>query len=490
MIQIVLFRDDLRLSDNPALWHAAARGPVLPVAIADPRESPGAAFRWWQYQSIRSLGSRLEKQGIPLILRRGDPVQTVLELLAETGASGVFWNRRYAFRAREQDRTLKMALRALGITAESFPGNLLAEPWEVLRKGDLPYQVFSPFWKALQDRVRSGTPLPLPQMSPPTTVPESENPDLWGWCPHHPDWAGKFLSFWEPGESGAHKNLDTFLESALCTYSDGRDFPGRPCVSRLSPHLAHGEISPRQVRQRLLDFTERHPHLEQQAGSFLRELGWREFSWHLLYHFPHLQDTPLRKEFLDFPWSRDPEGLHKWQKGVTGYPIVDAGMHELWQTGYLHNRIRMVVASFLVKDLLVPWQQGAAWFLDTLVDADPASNSASWQWIAGCGTDAAPYFRIFNPVTQAEKFDPDGTYVRRWLPELAALPVPLLHKPWTAPEAVQAAGIRLGLDYPWPITDHGEARKAALSAFESLPPRNGTGRKLSRNSTIPGGEEG
>ena len=486
MIQIVLFRDDLRLSDNPALWHAAARGPVLPVVIADPRESRGAAFRWWQYHSLRNLQCRLEKQGIPLVLRRGDPLQTVLGLLDETGARGVFWNRRYGSLAREQDQTLKMALRSHGVAAESFPGNLLAEPWEVLRKGDLPYQVFSPFWKAMQERIRGGTPLAQPKLTPPSPVPESEDPDRWGWYPRHPDWARNFLSFWEPGEPGAHKSLDIFLETALCCYRDGRDFPGRPCVSRLSPHLAHGEISPRQIRQKLLAFTERHPHLQRHTDSFLRELAWRKFSWHLLYHFPELPDSPLRKEFLDFPWAKNPEGLRRWQRGETGYPIVDAGMRELWQTGYLHNRVRMVVASFLVKDLLIPWQQGAAWFLDTLVDADPASNSASWQWIAGCGTDAAPYFRIFNPVIQAGRFDPDGTYVRRWLPELVSLPVPLLHKPWTGPEAVRAAGIQLGLDYPWPITDHSEARKAALLAFGSLRQQKGTKRPGSRNTPIPG----
>ncbi|MEY2343101.1 deoxyribodipyrimidine photo-lyase [Acidithiobacillus sp. IBUN Pt1247-S3] len=468
MTSIVLFRNDLRLDDHPAFAHAVVRGAVLPVFLSDPTDERGAAYQWWQRQSLRTLETRLAALGLPLVYRRGETLTIIKELIEQSSADTVLWNRRYAREQRDTDMHLKNWLREHGITVESFPGDTLCEPWNLLRDGT-PYKVFSPFWKRFLRDVSVDVAFSCPQHAQAAaSIPCSDNPDSWGWEPQAPDWASRFRNHWQPGENGAMERLEGFIADTLVDYANGRDFPAANKVSRLSPHLAHGEISPRRVWQRMQELTTAQPELRKAIDKFLAELGWREFSWHLLYHFSQLPYSPLREEFAQFPWSKNDDLLAAWQKGQTGYPIVDAGMRELWQTGYIHNRVRMIVGSFLVKDLLLPWQQGAVWFWDTLVDACPANNNASWQWVAGCGTDAAPYFRVFNPVLQAQKFDGEGNYQRRWVPELARLPDKLLPEPWSDPALLQAHGIWLGESYPRPLIDHAIARERALAAFATL----------------------
>ena len=286
-------------------------------------------------------------------------------------------------------------------------------------------------------------------------------------------WDGGLQATWIPGEAGAQARLETLVAGPLKAYHDLRNLPDKPGTSMLSPHLRFGEISPRQVWHRVqIALQQGEIPSGTDSVTFLNEIGWREFAYHLLYHFPQTVDTPLNPAFEAFPWRHDPTGLKAWQKGLTGYPIVDAGMRQLWHTGWMHNRVRMIVASFLTKDLILPWQQGANWFWDTLVDADLASNTLGWQWAAGSGADAAPYFRIFNPITQGEKFDPDGHYVRRWVPELAAMPAKWIHKPWEAPaEVLSSARVRLGENYPGPMVDHAQARLAALAAYKEISKR-------------------
>lgn len=471
-LRIVWLRRDLRLSDHPALWQAAQEGLVLPLYILDPAESSGAAERWWRHHSLRRLQEELSKQGVPLLLRRGDPLQVLNKLLTDTHACGVFWNRRYDPAGRAQDTKIKARLLEQGVHVQSFVGDCLIEPW-LHQHGGLPYKVFTPFWKNLRTRFDIASPLPKPKLLP---LPESshagsnnERLEDWRLLPMKPDWAAGFMDYWEPGEAGAQSRFQDFLNRGLSDYSKGRDFPAQNAVSRLSPHLAHGEISPRQVWQQTHHHLQQNPRLEKQGEHFLRSLCWREFSWHLLFHCPTLPHTPLRAEFADFPWQNNRDFWQRWRTGQTGYPIVDAGMRELWQTGWMHNRVRMICASFLIKDLLIPWQKGAAWFWNTLVDADLANNSVSWQWVAGCGADAAPYFRIFNPVLQGEKFDPEGTYVRRWVPELAGLPDRYIHHPWDADASLlKRCGLTLEVQYPGPMVDHHQARGRALKAFQSL----------------------
>lgn len=475
---IVWFRQDLRLSDNPALTAAAAAGRlVIPLYILD-RESagsraPGGASRWWLHHSLEALSRSLAERGLRLVLRRG-PAGPVLErLIAETRARSVYWSRGYEPWAIRRDGAIRAALQAAGVAVESFSAALLFEPWEIATKGGAPYRVFTPFWRACLAADGPGPPLPVPAFSESSKAagPVAGDPlDSWGLQPVAPDWAGGLRAAWQPGEAAAQRLLRDFLENGLHGYAANRDRPDLVSTSRLSPHLHFGEIGPRQVWHAVYRLSAVGDG-EADAGprKFLAELGWREFSYHLLYHFPDLPEAPLQLRFADFPWEESPEALRAWQRGRTGYPFVDAGMRQLWQTGWMHNRLRMVTASFLVKHLLVPWQAGAAWFLDTLVDADLANNSAGWQWVAGCGADAAPYFRIFNPVAQGEKFDPQGEYVRRYVPELAGLPDRWIHRPWEAPpEALRAAGVRLGETYPQPIVDHATARRAALAAYEAV----------------------
>ncbi|MDF1791840.1 MAG: deoxyribodipyrimidine photo-lyase [Thalassobaculaceae bacterium] len=474
---LLWFRRDLRLHDNPALTAAAARGgPVIAMFILDDADAgdrrPGGASRWWLHHSLARLGETLARIGTRLVLRRGRAEYVLSRLVEETGAAAVCWNRRYEPWATARDGRIKDGLRKRGLEVQSFNASLLYEPWEVTSKQGTPLKVFSPFWRAVQAKGDPADPLPVPTRLPaPDTAPDSDSLDDWALLPTAPDWAGGLRETWTPGEAGALARLDRFLDEAVGGYKAKRDIPGTAATSALSPHLHFGEISPRFIwhAARAASEARSNEPMDRGTASFLSEICWREFSHNLLFHNPDLPELSLRRAFEDFPWREDIEGLRAWQRGLTGYPIVDAGMRELWQTGWMHNRVRMIAASFLIKDLLVHWRHGAAWFWDTLVDADLASNSASWQWVAGCGADAAPYFRIFNPVLQGEKFDGDATYVRRWVPEIAALPDSVIHKPWMAkPLALAEAGIALGRTYPYPIVDHATARNRALEALKSI----------------------
>jgi deoxyribodipyrimidine photo-lyase len=464
---IIWFNGDLRLSDNPALTAAVATGrPVLPIYVHDDI-SPGdfdmgAASRWWLHQSLVQLDQSLDRH---LHLARGAAASLVVDLAARTAAHGVYWNRGYEPWRIKRDRRIKTELRNLGIVASSFGGSLLFEPQSVTKADGTPYRVFTPFYrKGCLERM----PEPRRPLPPPENV-------TWLGVPGDPleslqlmpsvNWYEEIAAEWSPGEAGAGRRLTSFILNGITHYKEGRNRPDQAYVSRLSPHLHFGELSPNQAWYAAAESGAPADDID----HFQSELGWREFSHHLLYHNPELPTANLQRKFDRFPWREDADALARWQSGRTGYPIVDAGMRELWQTGYMHNRVRMIVGSFLVKNLLLDWRHGEAWFRDTLLDADLANNSASWQWIAGCGADAAPYFRVFNPVTQSVKFDPDGTYVRRYVPELAQLPTRHLHAPWNAPPEILAdAGIRLGDDYPAPVVDLVESRERALAAFHSL----------------------
>jgi deoxyribodipyrimidine photo-lyase len=469
---IVWFRRDLRLGDNPALSRAIEAGrPILPLYILDETaglRAPGAASLWWLGKSLMDLAAAFEALGSRLILRRGDAATELMTLVRETGAAKVVWNRLYDPGITDRDTALKAALKANGIAVESFNAALLSEPWTVRNKSGEPFKVFSPFWRAAQTSLDL-TPLhPTPtRLATPADWPASERLETWGLQPTKPDWTGGF-DLWTPGEAGAHTRLETFLDKGLARYSDGRNVPAAEAVSRLSPHLHFGEIGPRQIWAAVDAAIDARPTLGRQADKFKAELGWREFSHSLLFHNPQIETRNFKPAFDAFPWRDDPAAFVAWTKGQTGYPMVDAGMRELWTTGFMHNRVRMLVASFLVKHLLIDWRQGEAWFWDTLLDADRANNAASWQWVAGSGADAAPYFRIFSPMGQGEKFDADGRYVRRWVPELARLPDAVIHSPWTAdPPILRAAGITLGQTYPRPIVDHTFARERALQALKA-----------------------
>ncbi len=473
---LLWFRLDLRLTDNPALEAARQRGgPVVPVFVWAPEEEgdwpPGGASRWWLHRSLAALAGDLETRGARLLIRRGPSLASLRQLARETGADAVYWNRRYEPALIARDTAVKEALRADGLRAESFNSALLFEPWTVTNQTGKPFQVFTPFWRHCLAREDPPAPTPAPRRLPgPARAPRSEplaalelEPTI--------DWASGLRAAWQPGEAGAAANLRRFLDHAFEQYGEDRNRPDRPGTSRLSPHLHFGEIGPRQVWQALKRHAAQRgwPVTRWRNTQFLAEIGWREFAYHLLYHFPHTPTRPLRAEFARFPWRKEAAWLRAWQRGRTGYPIVDAGMRELWATGWMHNRVRMITASFLVKDLLVDWCAGARWFWDTLVDADLASNTLGWQWTAGCGADAAPYFRIFNPVTQGQKFDPQGDYVRRWVPELARLPTEWIHRPWEAPdEVLRAGGVELGRTYPRPIVSHAIAREVALEALAKI----------------------
>lgn len=468
---ILWFRQDLRLADNPALNHAVETGrPVLPLYILDQGASAvpaGAASLWWLDKSLRGLDASLRRLGSRLILRRGDSEAELRRLIDETGADTVFLNRRFEPVAFARDADIAHSLQAEGITCKGWNGTLLARPGSVLNGSGQPYKVFTPFHRALL-----ATAIPPPPTRPPERIdtpsgPASDNIDAWGLHPARPDWSGGFD--WTPGETGAGAALEAFVAKGLRSYSVGRDIPGEPATSRLSPHLHFGEIGPWRVIDAVRTAAAEGRVPAAEADKFVAEIGWREFSAHLLHAFPQITDTAFRPEYDAMPWRDDSQGLLAWTRGQTGYPIVDAGMRELWTTGFMHNRVRMIVASFLVKHLLIDWRKGEAWFRDTLVDADLASNVQNWQWVAGSGADASPYFRIFNPITQGRKFDADGRYVRRWVPEIGGLPDRWLHAPWTAPsEVLRDSRLRLGTDYPRPIVDHDLARKRALEALGTV----------------------
>ncbi len=473
---ILWFRHDLRLSDHEALSAAIARGgPVVLVFIWSPDDeggwSAGGASRWWLHQSLARLEEQLLKLGARLVIRQGSCLEELKSIVRDTGADAVYWSRRYEPAIIERDRRIKEQLRAQGLHAKSFNSALLHEPWSIRNKSDKPFQVFTPFWKNCLTLAAPSEPLPAPKRLSAFTKPVKSlslaalelEPKI--------KWADGISAAWAPGERGAEVLLQRFCVAAFSNYSIGRNRPDQSGTSHLSPHLHFGEISPRQVWHALRRHAEKYglSETEWRNSQYLAEIGWREFAHHLLYHFPHTPTHPLRTEFERFPWRENAAGLKAWQRGRTGYPLVDAGMRELWTTGWMHNRVRMVVASFLVKDLLIPWQTGAEWFWDTLVDADLASNTLGWQWTAGCGADAAPFFRIFNPISQGEKFDPNGDYVRHWVPELSMLPAKWIHQPWNAPaDVLLSAGVVIGKTYPAPIVDHGQARQFALEAFANI----------------------
>lgn len=472
---LLWFRQDLRLADNPALAAAiASKAPIVPLyihddAVTDPWR-PGAASRWWLHHSLTALDRTLQKAGSRLVFHIGNTEETLRTLVRETDAGSIYWNRCYEPAAIARDTHLKKTLIDAGIDVQSFNAALLHEPWTVKTQQGEPYKVFTPFWRAIRALPKETVAGTAPKsLRVPETWPNSSSLDDAVLLPTHPDWAGGLRETWRPGEAGAKQQLSDFLDERVADYPSGRDRPDRIGTSRLSPHLHFGEIGPRQVWQATMAHAERSGRaIDAAAESFLRELGWREFTHHLLFHWPKLPDANWKSEFDAFAWRNDRKGLRAWQRGMTGYPIVDAGMRELWQTGWMHNRVRMIVASFLIKDLLIDWREGERWFWDTLVDADLAQNAASWQWVAGSGADAAPYFRIFNPTLQGERFDPDGAYVRRYVPELSKLTDDHIHAPWKASDTVLAkAGISLGKTYPVPIIDHKWARDRALEAYKA-----------------------
>lgn len=471
---LLWFRQDLRLADNPAIQAALKlKQPVIPLYIdssdsSSPYGRLGAASRWWLHHSLEKLDDELQKRGSRLVIRQGDPRQILPELIAENKVDHVCWNRCYEPQAVARDTALKKHLTDLNVLVSSHNGSLLAEPWEIQTKTGSPYQVFTPFSRAVKAH-----PIPAPGSTPRAIPASPEFPSSLSleelrFLPRIP-WDKEFYDSWQPGEAGARQELKRFLKQSVRDYKTKRDLPALPGTSRLSPHLHFGEISPRQIWHEVCSSVAEDPAQPEFGEPYLRQLIWRDFAHHLLYHFPQTVTKPLRADFEHFPWHEDSQALHAWQRGRTGFPIVDAGMRELWRTGWMHNRVRMIVASFLVKDLLIPWQAGADWFWDTLVDADLANNTLGWQWVAGCGADAAPYFRIFNPITQGKKFDPEGAYIRRWVPELASLPDQFIHAPWEAPKEVLApAGIQLGSTYPRPLVDHAAARAAALEALKTM----------------------
>lgn len=462
-ICIVWFRQDLRLIDNPALYEASKKfDKIIPVYIHDEKfggnHAIGAASKWWLHNSLASLSKDIE-----LIIKSGEATAALKEIIKETGASALYFNRCYEPFALKRDAEIEK----IGIEVQSFNGSLLFEPKELSTgKGDY-YKVFTPFWKACLNKGISKTFLPKPKLNIHKATGIAL--DSLNLLPKKPDWSKGFKEKWQCGEKAAIAALDAFIENGLSNYAEGRNFPSLKCVSEMSPRLHFGEISPLYIWHTIQNASGLQTKNQANVERYLAELGWREFSYHLLYHFPKLAEQNFKPQFDDFKWNTNLDNFSAWKKGLTGYPIVDAGMRELWHTGYMHNRVRMIVASFLIKDLLIDWRQGEQWFWDTLVDADMASNSASWQWVAGSGADAAPYFRIFNPTLQSEKFDSTGAYIKKWVPELKSLDSKFIHAPWETPPMFLAdAGITLGKNYPFPIVDHNKARALALKYYKDL----------------------
>jgi len=466
---IVWFRQDLRISDQPALATAIARGgAVVPIYIEALNEAnpwaPGAAHRWWLHYALLDLDRQLAPLGLKLIVRRGKPVDELRAVAANAKADHVYWSRRYESFGIQEDSEIKRSLREQGIEVRDFNSSLLFEPWECASQAGRPYKVFTPFSKNVLARC-----LPEPVEHPSANaIPallqhESLSVEALDLLPEGAA-TKHFEKEWDPTRGGAITRLEQFVAETVDTYHETRDFPAMDGTSRLSPYLHWGQLGPREIVAAL------SKRRETTGGqTFLREILWREFAYHVLYHFPHTPNRALQPRFQSFPWKPEPVLLNAWKDGRTGYPIIDAAMRQLRATGWMHNRLRMVVASFLVKHLLQPWQEGARWFWDNLIDGDLANNTLGWQWAGGCGADAAPYFRIFNPITQGERFDKTGAFVRQWIPELASLPDRYIHQPWTAPATIlKQAAIELGKDYPHPIVEHTVGRERALQAFAQL----------------------
>ncbi len=483
---IMLFRCDLRLMDNAALFSANDFGEILPVYIHEPSEnithdwSIGGASQWWLHHSLQHLNEQLTSVSQPLAYFKTTPHKAIssilINLCEKNGCTRIFWNRRYEPHHIEHDKALKMELKKHDIEVHSFNNNLLSEPWHQFTKQGTPFKVFTPYWRHCKNRFATDLPVPIPLSKPDFRTPKKtwhiedglslQELEL---LPSNPDWSKSINVQWQAGEQSAQQKWEEFQESSINHYDEARNIPSISGTSLLSPHLAFGEISTRQIWHDATQLQMHNHTRTDDLNRYLSEIGWREFSYYQLFHFPDLPKNNFNPRFDKFHWDTNNDLLKAWQQGKTGYPLVDAGMRELWQTGYMHNRVRMVVASFLCKDLLIHWQEGAKWFWDTLLDADLASNSASWQWCAGCGADASPFFRIFNPITQSEKFDAAGIYLRKWLPELAKLSNKHIHKPWEAPiEALEQAGIVLGKTYPYPIVDHKLARLEALDRYKDL----------------------
>lgn len=470
---LVWLRRDLRLEDNPALTHALSNSEnTFIVFIYSPdEESPwemGGASKWWLHHSLSKLSEDILSLGGNLnIIKSNDSLDTIREIIKKEKIDLVCWNRLYDPQVVARDTKIKSSLTEDNIKVESFSSHLLKEPWELKTTTKKPYQVFTPFWNNLRSCInkieleKKPKDLTSSKLVLKNSIKNLKELKL---LPKIP-WDKEFYNHWQPGEDGAIKILKTFIKSKLENYKIDRDFPDRLGNSSLSPHLHFGEITPRKIWYVITNSDIR----SEIAEPFLRQLGWRDFAHHLLFNFPHTTEKPLRAEFSKFPWAKDKSNLKKWQKGNTGFPIVDAGMRELWQSGTMHNRVRMIVGSILVKNFLIHWHEGAKWFWDCLLDADLANNTLGWQWIAGCGADAAPYFRIFNPVSQSEKFDPSGNYIRTWVPELKNLPNKWIHKPWEAPENIlKTANLNLGSDYPLPAVDLKASREIALESYYGL----------------------
>lgn len=483
---LVIFRCDLRVADNLALYYAFEHSDkVIALYVLDDQTERllGGASCWWLHHSLLALGNKLAHMNIPLILRKGIDLDVIKTVAEEYDVDALVWNRSYDRGGVILGRKRKTWASEINLTSRSFNSTLLHEPFEMRNKSGGFFKVFSPFWRACLANDKLDLPADLAARAQNSKMPpyndklegwKTDKLDDWDLLPQNPNWAEDFSAHWQPGEDGAFSKLETFLDNAIARYSDGRDYPGLEATSRLSAHLRFGEISPARVIQMA------RARAQEARGAnvdkFLAEIGWREFCHHLLFHRKTLQTENFNPKFDNFPWYQpenkaemEQSGFHAWTKGMTGYPIVDAGMRQLWQTGWMHNRVRMIAGSFLVKHLLVDWRKGEEWFWDTLVDACPANNTAGWQWIAGSGADAAPYFRIFNPILQGEKFDSCGDYIRKFVPELSNLPNKIIHKPWTIDaDALKEFGVTLGETYPTPIVDHGFARDRALKAFKNL----------------------
>jgi deoxyribodipyrimidine photo-lyase len=468
---IFWFRQDLRLADNPGLSEAAKAGEVIPVYILDDDTASewkmGGASRWWLHHALNDLNDALDGH---LVVLQGPAKEQITELAKNTDAQAVYWNRCYEPWRIARDKEIKTSLKSMDIHVDSFNGSLLWEPWTVTKQDGTPYKVFTPYYrKGCLKSTAPREPIEAPKLQYASHSVKGQSIDSLALIPDIP-WYKEMEASWTPTEAGARKQLGHFLNHGLPLYKQGRDEPAKEATSKLSPYLHFGQISPNTAWYSALEAAAAHKQDDSNLDTFLSELGWREFSYYLLYHQPEIVWHNLQEKFNRFPWkAQQSNELEAWQKGQTGYPIIDAGMRELWQTGYMHNRVRMIVGSFLVKNLLHHWHLGEQWFWDTLLDADLASNSASWQWIAGCGADAAPYFRIFNPMLQGEKFDKHGDYIRTYVPELSQLPDKYIHKPWEAPsDTLKSAGVTLGKEYPKPIVDLKASRQRALDALSSI----------------------